>query len=84
MELSNITAQLTGKLLLLSCLAKLQPENQLSWRTGKTSEVRQQLRWVDDILYRDSDSKEYTMSVIECHETKPGKYRQRKQQDSNG
>ena len=56
-------------------LAKLQPENQLSWRTGKTSEVRQQFRWVDDISYRDSDSEEHAVSVIECHETKPGKHK---------
>jgi len=54
-------------------LAKLQPENKLSWRTGKTSEVKQQFRWVDDILYKDSNSGEHTVSVIECHEAKPGK-----------
>jgi hypothetical protein len=56
-------------------LSKLQPENQLSWRTGKTSEIRQQFRWVDDISYRDTDSREHIVSVIECHETKLGKHK---------
>lgn len=56
-------------------LSKLQPENQLSWRTGKASEVRQQFRWVDDISYRDSGSGEHLVSVIECHETKPDRHK---------
>jgi hypothetical protein len=56
-------------------LAKLQPENQLSCCTGKTSEIRQQFRWVDDIEYRDSGSGNHLLSVIECHETKPGKHK---------
>ena len=56
-------------------LSKLQPENQLSCRTGKTSEIRQQFRWVDDISYKDSGSGEHMVSVIECHETKPGKHK---------
>jgi len=51
-------------------LSKLQPENHLSWRTGKTSEIRQQFRWVHDIEYRDSGSGEHIVSVIECRETK--------------
>jgi len=54
-------------------LSKLQPEHHLSWRTGKTSERRQQFRWVHDISYRDSGSQEHIVSVIECCETKPGK-----------
>jgi hypothetical protein len=56
-------------------LAKLQPENQLSWRTGKTLEIRQQFRWVDDISYKDSDAEEHLLSAIECYETKPGKHK---------
>ena len=52
-------------------LSKLQPENQLSWRTGKNLEIKQALQWVDDISYLDSNSTEHTLSVIECLETKP-------------
>jgi len=52
-------------------LSKLQPENQFSWLTGKNAEVNQDLRWVEDISYVDSESKEHTLSVIECLETKP-------------
>ena len=54
-------------------LSKLQPENRLSWRTGKDAQIRQLFRWVDDIAYVDSQAKEHTLSVIECLETKPGK-----------
>ena len=54
-------------------LSKLQHENHLSCRTGKTAEIRQHFRWVDDISYRDSASGDHLLSVIECHETKPGK-----------
>jgi hypothetical protein len=55
-------------------LSKLQPENQLSWRTGKNADIKQGFRWVDDILYIDSSSKEHILSVLECHETKPNKH----------
>jgi hypothetical protein len=54
-------------------LSKLQPENQLAWRTGKTAEIRQHFRWVDDISYRDSASGDHLLSVLQCHETKSGK-----------
>jgi hypothetical protein len=56
-------------------LADLQLGNQFFWRTGKKAEIKQQFRWVDDISYRDSSGEEQTVSVIECHETKPGKHR---------
>src|SRR3990172_11962791 len=56
-------------------LSKLQPENQLSWRTGGKAKIKQQFRWVDDIAYRDSASGEHLVSVLECHETKPGKHK---------
>jgi len=54
-------------------LSKLQPENQLFWRTGEKAEIRQQFQWVDDISYKDSGSGEHILSAIQCHETKPGK-----------
>lgn len=54
-----------------AALSKLEPENRFSWRTGKNTEVNQAFRWVEDIAYVDSDSREHILSVIECLETKP-------------
>jgi hypothetical protein len=54
-------------------LAQLQAENQLLWTTGKGEIIKQQFRWVDDILYVDSNKTEHVLSVLECHETKPCK-----------
>lgn len=54
-------------------LSALQPGNRLSWRTGKKGEIRQDFRWVDDILYTDSEKREHTLHVIECVETKPNR-----------
>jgi hypothetical protein len=54
-----------------AALWNLQPENHLSRKGGKNSEITQNLRWVDDISYVDSNNKEHTLSVIECLETKP-------------
>jgi hypothetical protein len=59
-------------------LSKLQPENRLVWRTGKGAQIKQAFRWVDDIVYVDSEKKEHTLSVIECLETKPDKMGQNK------
>jgi len=59
-------------------LSKLQPENRLVWRTGKQAQIKQALRWADDIAYTDSERKEHTLSVIECLETKPDKEGQKK------
>ncbi|MBF0565206.1 MAG: transposase family protein [Nitrospirae bacterium] len=56
-------------------LAKLQPENRILWNTGNKAEVKQEFRWVDDILYIDCNSKEHILSVVACHETKPGKFK---------
>lgn len=53
-----------------AALSKLQPENQLSWHTGKNAEVNQDFRWVQDISYVDSYHTEHTLTVIECLETK--------------
>ncbi len=54
-------------------LSHLQKENRFSWNTGKNAEIRQDFRWADDISYVDSDSREHTLSVIQCLETKPDK-----------
>jgi hypothetical protein len=56
-----------------AALMKLQPQNQLLWHTGKKAEVRQEFRWVDDIMYMDSRWKEHKISVLECREIKPSK-----------
>jgi hypothetical protein len=54
-------------------LAALEPADRLSFRTGKKCEVRQDFRWVDQILYTDSENREHTIHVIECIETKQDK-----------
>lgn len=54
-------------------LSALQPGNRLSCGTGTGREIRQDFRWVDEVLYIDSDKREHTLHVIECIETKPGK-----------
>jgi len=59
-------------------LSKLQPENRLVWRTGKEAQIKQVLRWVDDIAYVDSLKKEHTLSAIECLETKSDQEGQKK------
>lgn len=52
-------------------LSPLQPENRLTWITGKNKEIRQDFRWVEGISYTDSFDREHCLSVIECLETKP-------------
>lgn len=52
----------------------LQRLNSLTWRTGKDREIEQRFRWVNDILYTDSEKREHTLSVIECLETKPNSH----------
>ena len=59
-------------------LSKLQPENRLTWRTGKEAQIKQVFRWAEDIAYVDSEKKEHTLSAIECLETKPDKEGQKK------
>jgi hypothetical protein len=50
-------------------LSGLQPDNRISWTTGPAGETRQQLRWVHDIEYTDTDRREHTLTVLECLET---------------
>ena len=54
-----------------NAMSKLQPENQLVWRTGRGAQIKQVFRWVDDIAYIDAKKRDHTVSVIECLETKP-------------
>lgn len=51
-------------------LGTLQSSNGLSFRTGKKRETKQDFRWVDEMLYIDSDKREHTLHVIQCIETK--------------
>jgi hypothetical protein len=48
-----------------------QGHDHLIWKKGKNREVEQRFRWVNGILYTDSEKREHTLSVIECLETKP-------------
>ena len=52
-------------------LTKLAPEDHLVFRTGVQLEIKQDLRWVNQIAYVDSKQEEHNVSVIECLETKP-------------
>lgn len=52
-------------------LSPLQPQNRLTWITGKNREIRQDLRWVEDICYTDSAQSDHCLTVVECLETKP-------------
>jgi hypothetical protein len=52
-------------------LSPLQPENRLSWNTGKKAQTRQEFRWVDEIRYSDSQKREHILHAVECLETKP-------------
>lgn len=55
------------------CLMAAAPGNRLRWLTGRQREIRQELRWANDILYTDSRGREHTLSVLECTDVRPGK-----------
>jgi hypothetical protein len=57
-----------------NALSALQPDNRLLFRRGKQREISQDFRWVDQILYTDTQKREHTVHVIECIETKPAKH----------
>jgi hypothetical protein len=50
-------------------LVKLTPENYVCFLTGPQSAIRQDLRWVNEIAYVDSDQQEHRLAVIDCRET---------------
>jgi hypothetical protein len=52
-------------------LSQLPPQTHLVFHTGVQLEIRQDLRWVNQIAYVDSKQNEHSLSVIECLETKP-------------
>jgi len=54
-------------------LCECNPGNQRRRITGAKREVRQHLRWANDIAYVDDGKREHRLAVFECRETKPGK-----------
>jgi hypothetical protein len=52
-------------------LSPLAPENHVEFHTGVQSEIRQDLRWVNDIDYQDSKRQLHRVAVLECWEDKP-------------
>ena len=54
-----------------AALLPLAPENHLSLTLGRQREIQQEFRWVEQIVYRDSEQRSHTLSVLACHETKP-------------
>jgi hypothetical protein len=55
-------------------LSALQPENRLTFITGRDRSIRQEYRWVEGIAYTDTAKREHCLNVIECLETKPDKH----------
>ena len=51
-------------------LTRLAPENHLRFWPSGYPPVQQDLRWVNDISYVDSERQAHTLSVIECLETR--------------
>jgi len=52
-------------------LQKFQPDNHLVNRTGTRGEIYQEYRWVNGIVYIDSENRQHVLSVHQCLETKP-------------
>jgi len=53
-----------------NALLRLAPENHLRFLPSQPVQVHQDLRWVNDIAYTDSQNREPTLSVLECLETR--------------
>ncbi|NLE94052.1 MAG: hypothetical protein GX600_00010, partial [Dehalococcoidia bacterium] len=52
-------------------LTQLLPAHHLRFHTGCQNRTRQDFRWVNDIVYVDSENNAHTLAVVECVETKP-------------
>lgn len=59
-------------------LSKRESSQHVRFETGVQFEIKQDLRWVNDIAYVDSDNTQHTVAVIQCLETKPVKAQQAK------
>jgi hypothetical protein len=49
-------------------LVKLTPENHVRFSTGPQSAIHQDLRWVNEIAYVDSEQHEHRLAVLDCRE----------------
>ena len=54
-----------------AALSELEPSQHVRFETGPQFAVKQDLSWVNDILYVDADRLEHTVAVLQCVETKP-------------
>jgi hypothetical protein len=52
-------------------LLPLTPENHFVFHTGPQGKTRQEYRWINDIVYTDSERDKHTLAVLECVESKP-------------
>ena len=54
-----------------AALSALDPSQHVRFETGVQFAVKQDLRWVNDIAYVDSERCAHTVAVLQCVETKP-------------
>jgi len=54
-------------------LLKFNPQNHLEWHTGRGAKTYQEYRWVNGIIYMDTEKREHSLSVLQCLESKPDK-----------
>jgi len=54
-----------------AALSALEPSHYVRFETGVQLATKQDLRWVNDIAYVDSERVAHTVAVIQCVETKP-------------
>jgi hypothetical protein len=52
-------------------LMPLAPEHRLRFQPSDRYRVQQDFRWMNDISHLDSESREHTIAVLECLETRP-------------
>jgi hypothetical protein len=52
-------------------LSSLSPHNTACESTGPEGSVKQRFKWLNDILYVDTENWEDSLSVLECRESKP-------------
>jgi len=50
-------------------LSLLQADKTLTVSTGKARTIKQEYRWVTDIIYEDSHHRDHTLNVVQCRET---------------
>ena len=58
-------------------LSQLEPGKGVHFQTGVQGEIEQDLRWVNQIAYVDSDGREHSLAVLQCLETKPNRKQER-------